>query len=88
MFFGLSLFGVPSINLDKMKGHQVLRKLQILFMFYALSVILSCMLPTRVETVDYGEATLIALDANSNAFLVTKNQSGIDNPILRFRQPF
>ena len=60
MFFGLSLFGVPSINLDKLKGNQVLRRVQILVIFYALSVMLSCMLPTRVERIEYGQATLMA----------------------------
>ena len=59
MMMGLSLYGVPSITLDKLKGHEIKRKLQIMFVVYVLVIILSCMLPQRIETVPMGDGTLL-----------------------------
>ena len=92
MFFGLSLYGVPSINLDKMKGHEIMRKLQILIMVYILTIVLSFMIPARIERVDLGSATLMAEDLNGffsgKVFEIKENQTNVKYKFYRFRESF
>ena len=89
MFFGLSLYGVPSINLDKMKGYEIKRKLQLLFLLYVLTIVGAWFLPTRISIIELGSATLLEENKSEHKLQKVEDQSDFwDNKFYRLRESF
>lgn len=70
----MNLYGVASIRLDKVRGGQIKKMVQILMAVYGLLLFLSFTMPSRLETFDLGSTQVTKLQNNEMT--------------LRFRQVF
>ena len=58
----MSLYGVASMNLDKLRGRDIKKRVLILLAVYAFTIIITLLMPNRVEVTDFGKAKLITDD--------------------------
>lgn len=54
----INLYGVASINLDKMRGHEIKRYMKILIVIYLLILLMGSLLPERILTDKSGRIDL------------------------------
>ena len=58
----MSLYGVASMNLDKLRGRDIKKRVLILLAVYAFTIIITLLMPNRVDETDFGKAKLITDD--------------------------
>lgn len=61
----MSLYGVASMNLDKLRGRDIKRRVLILLSVYAFTIIITFLMPARLDQTNFGKAKLIT-DDNGN----------------------
>ena len=55
----MSLYGVASMNLDKLRGRHIKRRVLALLIVWIATILLSLLIPPRLERYDLGAAKLI-----------------------------
>ena len=63
----MSLYGVASMNLDKLRGRSIKKRVIILFAVYIGTVLLSLLIPNRLNRYDLGTAKLVK-NGNKNVW--------------------
>ena len=64
----MSLYGVASMNLDKLRGRDIKKRVLILLSIYAFTIIITFAMPDRLEITDFGKAKLITDDEGKEIF--------------------
>jgi len=64
----MSLYGVASMNLDKLRGRDIKKRVLILLGIYVFTIIITFAMPDRLEITDFGKAKLITDDGGKEIF--------------------
>jgi len=64
----MSLYGVASMNLDKLRGRDIKKRVIILLTVYALTILITYLMPDRLEISNFGKAKLITDDDGNEIF--------------------
>ena len=56
------------MNLDKLRGRDIKKRVLILLSVYALTIIITFLMPERLEITDFGKAKLITDDEGKEIF--------------------